>query len=212
MNISYAITVHNEHNEIDRLLSILSEYTQEEDEIVVLRDENTTEEVVSILEKYEDIVECEYSHNNVHALNRDFASHKNHLSLLCRNEYQFQIDADEYPSTELVILLPEILEMNAGIDLIFIPRVNTVDGLTQQHIDRWGWRVNESGWVNWPDWQWRIFRNTLEIYWINRVHERLVGYETYTHLPEDETYCLYHPKDIERQVKQNELYSEITGG
>ncbi len=209
MNISYAITVHNEHEELDKLLSILSEYIRPEDEIVVLQDDNTTEEVLYTLDKYEDIVPCDYSWDNVHSLNRDFATHKNYLTSLCSREYEFQIDADEYPADELVAYLPEILEMNHGIDLILVPRINTVSGLTEHYINRWGWEVNERGWVNWPDWQWRIFRINSDIYWINRVHERLVGYETYTHLPEDKRYCLYHPKEIERQVQQNEMYESI---
>ena len=209
MNVSFAITTCNENEELDRLLSILSEYIGDDDEVVVLRDVGTTEEVVSVLEKFENIFDCDFKHDNIHDLAKDFASHKNHLNSLCTRDYIFQIDADEYPSEDLLQILPQILELNKGIDLILVPRINTVNGLTEDHINRWGWRVNDSGWVNFPDYQWRIYRNDSEIYWINRVHERIVGFDTFTELPAEEEFCLYHPKDIERQVAQNELYGEI---
>ena len=48
--------------------------------------------------------------------------------------------------------LKQILEIN-DVDLIWIPRVNTIDGMTQEDIQQWGWRVTEKGWVNYPDYQ-----------------------------------------------------------
>ena len=209
MKISYAITVHNEHEELATLLSVLSEYIRDEDEIVILRDVNITEEVITVHEKFEEVLDCEYRHDNEHALNRDFASHKNYLNSLCTGEYIFQIDADEYPSNDLIEQLPELLAMNPSTDLYLIPRINTVDGLTADHINRWNWDINDNGWVNFPDNQSRIYKNTSDIYWINMVHERIVGYKTYATLPPMEEYCLFHPKQIARQVAQNELYAEI---
>jgi hypothetical protein len=41
------------------------------------------------------------------------------------------------------------------------------------------------------------------------VHERIVGYNTLSVLPAEEQYCLYHPKQIERQEKQNAYYDTI---
>jgi hypothetical protein len=40
-----------------------------------------------------------------------------------------------------------------------VPRVNTVKGITQEHIQKWGWIVDNQGRVNWPDLQWRIYAN-----------------------------------------------------
>ena len=71
------------------------------------------------------------------------------------------------------------------------------------------WRVDEKGWVNWPDFQWRIYKNHPKIKWVNKVHEVLEGYETWANLHEDEQFALYHPKDIERQVKQNNYYETL---
>ena len=85
----------------------------------------------------------------------------------------------------------------------------TVNGLTQEHINKWGWRVNTKGWVNFPDYQWRIYRNNAKIKWVNKVHEVLTGYETHADLPPNKEWCLLHPKDIERQEKQNSYYETL---
>jgi hypothetical protein len=140
---------------------------------------------------------------------RHFANWKNKLTSFCTGDYIFQIDADEIPHEKLIEVLPEILEENIECDIIMVPRVNTVKGLTQEHIQKWGWRVDEKGWVNWPDEQWRIYKNKPEIYWVNKVHERLEGFKVWTHLPIIEEFALYHPKTIEKQEKQNNLYNNL---
>ena len=92
---------------------------------------------------------------------------------------------------------------------MLVPRVNTVDGLTQDHIQQWGWSVNESGWVNWPDYQWRIYKNSKDIKWVNKVHEKLHGFKTWSLIPEMEKLALYHHKTIKRQEKQNNFYNTL---
>lgn len=121
----------------------------------------------------------------------------------------FQIDADEIPSEYLMENIHEFLEYNKDVDLFFIPRINTVDGLTKEHIKKWKWNVNELGWVNFPDYQTRLYRRTSEIEWQGKVHERVVGYNTLSVLPAEQNYCLYHHKKIERQEKQNDYYATI---
>jgi phosphoribosylamine-glycine ligase len=105
--------------------------------------------------------------------------------------------------------VPYILEINPEVDVFLVPRVNTVEGLTQEHIRQWRWMVNEKGWVNFPDYQWRIYRNTPNIKWKNKVHEVLEGHKTSTLLPAEEEYCLYHPKTIDRQERQNNYYDTL---
>ena len=123
-------------------------------------------------------------------------------------DYIFHLDADEIPHEILMAQIHTILEMN-DVDLVWLPRVNTVEGLTQEWIQRWGWRVTEKGWVNYPDYQARVFRNREDIRWTRKVHEYIDGCKTYAHLPPHEELSLYHPKTIEKQIKQNELYSNI---
>ena len=206
MTISYAITVHNELEELTRLLDFLNNNIREEDEIIVQYDEDgVTQEVVEyldIMRNMHEIVVVEFP------LNKDFASYKNNLKKHCTKDFIFQIDADEIPTEYLVRWLPKVLEDNP-VDIIFVPRVNTVDGLTQQHIDKWRWNVNEKGWVNWPDYQTRIYKNTEDVTWMNKVHEKITGYDTFSNFPAEEQWSLYHPKQIDRQEKQNQFYETI---
>jgi glycosyltransferase involved in cell wall biosynthesis len=197
-SISYAITACNEHRELSLLLEVLRNNIRQEDEIVVQLDSNATEEVRTVAKDYIEF-----------PLNKDFASFKNNLSKHCTKDYIFQIDADEYPHTHLIANLADIVEYNQTIDVFLVPRINTVSELTEQHIQKWGWRVDDKGWINFPDYQWRIWKNKNSIKWINKVHERLDGFQEYSVLPQSEEYCLFHPKDIARQEKQNALYQTI---
>jgi len=206
MKISYAITVCNEREEIKRLISFLLKHKREEDEIVVQQDSAELDGAVYtylVGQKLKDNINfIEYP------LNKDFAQFKNNLTQHCTGDYIFQIDADEIPNEFLIENLPFILKEN-GIDLIYVPRVNTVEGLTYEHVQKWRWNVNEKGWVNWPDQQSRIYKNSPEIRWEGKVHEKIVGVKTITAFPNEEVYALYHPKQIERQEKQNEFYETI---
>ena len=208
VNVTYAITVCNEINEITKLINFLHPRIQSEDEILIQYDEGgVTDDVRGYLRIINDL------HDNVNVigfpLNKDFASYKNNLKNHAKGIFIFQIDADELPNEYLITNMHDLLEANKDIDLFFVPRVNTVEGLTNEHIQKWRWNVNEKGWVNWPDVQTRIYRRTSEIEWEGKVHERIKGYNTMTYLPLEEDFALYHPKDIERQEKQNELYETI---
>jgi len=215
MKISYAITVCNEFLEIQRLVTFLLSHKRPQDEIVIqmdlsLDDLNTQPEekkqVFAYIMKHQEQGHCRVIFN---PLNRDFSSFKNHLTQQCKGDYIFQIDADEIPAEDLIQTLPEILELNPEMDIYLVPRVNTVEGLTPEHIAKWGWNVTDTGWVNWPDFQWRIWKNKPEIKWVNKVHERLDGFKTYTMLPDVEYFALYHPKTIDKQEKQNSYYDTL---
>ena len=205
MKLSYAIPVCNEHVELERLLSFLRRTVEEGDEIVVQCDQgNTTIEVSRVLNSYADRIKVIRF-----PLNGHFSNFKNNLKDHCTGDWIFQIDADELPHENLIVNLKPIIEANNEIDMLLVPRVNTVEGLTQEHIQKWGWRVDEKGWVNYPDSQYRIWKNTSEIKYKNKVHEVLEGYLNFASLPEHETYSLYHPKDITRQEYQNKFYEML---
>jgi len=208
MKITYGITVCNEFVEIQRLVEFLLKHKRPQDNIVVLFDQkNGTQEIASWLTKKNILPNFQFWRGL--DFNGHFADWKNKLIEYCDGDYIFQIDADEIPHESLINNLPLILESNPDNEVYLVPRVNTVDGLTQQHILKWQWRVNDKGWVNWPDYQWRIWKNKPEIRWKNKVHEVLNGYKTYAPLPEIEGAALYHPKDIKRQEKQNAYYSTL---
>jgi len=208
MKISYAITVCNEHKEIEKLLTFLFEHKRKEDQVVVQMDTSATKEVWNACEKFENNPFDEYKLTEC-ALNKNFAAYKNNLNKNCDGDWIFQIDADEIPNEYLLEALPFILETNSDVEAYWVPRVNTVAGITDEHIAKWGWKVNEDGWVNFPDWQMRLFRNKETIYWIKPVHEQLKGYTKFANLPAEEKFALYHPKNIGRQELQNAFYETI---
>ena len=199
--ISYAITACNEHDELVRLLSQLEAHISSDDEIIVQLDTSATTEVRIALEKFKSITVTEFP------LNKDFATFKNNIKKFATKDYIIYIDADEYPNNDLISYLPTILEMNPEVDMYYVPRWNTVEGLTKEHIQKWGWNVDPYSRVNWPDLQSRICKNKPELEWVGKVHERIQGYKTVSRLPEQ--FYLQHPKTIEKQEKQNKLYETI---
>ena len=206
MKISYSILTHNETDSLVELIEFLTKNKDEKDEIVILDDYSDNEKTKEILDTMCSIHEIKFEQRN---LNQDFSSQKNYLKNMCTGDYIFNLDADELPNKWLMRNIKSILESNLSIDLYWVPRVNTVDGITQEHIDKWGWRVDEKGWVNFPDYQGRIWRNRPNILWKNKVHEVLTGYKEHTFLPAEEQFSFYHPKTIDRQVKQNLFYEGI---
>jgi len=205
IKISYAIPVCNEHTELERLLGLLIENKREADEVIVQYDQgNTTKEVFDVLDKYANRI-----FTIGFPLKGNFAAFKNNLKAHCRGSWIFQIDADEYLKPEFIKALPEILADNPNVHLFLLPRINTVEGLTQEHIKRWRWRVDDNGRVNFPDYQTRILQNSPKINWASKVHEVLTGHENFSLLPAEEFYCLIHPKTIDRQERQNNYYNTI---
>ena len=208
MKISYGITVHNEADELNKLLEFLIHKTQEEDEIVICVD-GEDDGVRFVLDSWTQ----QYAHAKTikiyqRKLEGDFSAQKNSVIENCSGDYIFHIDADEIPHENLIDILPKMIETN-DVDLVWVPRVNTVEGFTDEHCVKWGWRVNDKGWINYPDYQARIFRNDEKIRWVKPVHEHIIGCKTYAHLPSQEELSLYHHKTIEKQEQQNELYSTI---
>ena len=208
MKISYGITVHNEADELFKLTDLLINKIDDEDEIVICVDGND-EKVKLVLENLQKTYQ--WNSNIIiyqRKLDGNFAEHKNSVIEKSTGDYIFHIDADEYPHNFLVLQLKPIIEMNEGVDLIWIPRVNTVDGFTDEDVKRWGWKISEKGWVNYPDYQARVFRNDETIRWTRPLHEYITGCKTYAHLPPQEELSLYHPKTKEKQEQQNKFYMD----
>jgi glycosyltransferase involved in cell wall biosynthesis len=215
VSISYCVTACNEHKELDKLLFVLLEKMKSEDEIVLQVDsDNVTVEVIDVINKH--MLEASNSSKIrliAFPLNKDFSSFKNNAYKECSKDYIFQIDADEYPSETLIDNIHDILELNPTVELFLIPRINTVSGLTEAHIQKWGWRLDENGWVNYPDYQTRISKNTPEIHFVGKVHERLIKANNSAlindFLPTHHDLDLIHEKDIDRQERQNYFYQNI---
>lgn len=212
LKISYLIGVHNEGSAylkplFDKLLTSIDD----NDEVVVVDDCSDEETTIKCLAEYSDKVKV-----ITHKFEGDFSEHKNFMIEQCSGHYIFNIDGDEMPAPSLIKTLKELLINNEEVDLFYVPRINIVNGLTSEDIQKWGWQVNENQWINYPDYQGRIFKNSPNIRWEGKVHEKIVGNSTHAPLPAyDEfnvpvvSYCLLHVKDIDRQRKQNLLYQNL---
>lgn len=210
MSITYAITACDEILELDRLLTILQANINAEDQIYVQCDTNKfSTNMNNILVKHDVVYSCKNFNGN-------FSEYKNQIYQHCNGEWIFFIDADEYPSIVLLESIHSILDAAVDVDVIAIPRINTVEGIDNEHMSKWGWKETqliiggiEVDVINFPDYQWRIQRNKDSIRWINKIHEVLNGFSSFARLPMDPDYCLFHPKDIEKQERQNQLYSNL---
>ena len=206
MKISFAITVCNELEEIKKLVPFLLENKRIQDEIVVLYDnKNGNPEVLEYLLTFNKLPNVQTWRG--FDFENNFADWKNKLTDYCTGDYIFQLDADEMISKYMVQNINVIIGMNPDVDLYYLPRINTVEGITQEHINKWGWNVDEKGHINFPDFQGRVFKKELK--WSGNVHERIVGSKKYSLLPEDFVYCIQHYKTIERQEKQNNYYDTL---
>ena len=118
------------------------ENKRQEDEIVVLFDStNGTSEVETFLTHYTKD-NFDWFTWDKYAFDGHFANMKNKLTSLCSGDYIFQIDADEMISEWCAKNIGMVLQYNP-VDVLLVPRINTVKGLTQEHIQKWRWRVNE---------------------------------------------------------------------
>jgi len=207
MKISYGITVHNESKELNTLLEILVHKSDTEDEIIIVQD-GDDKEVGEVISKWmNETLDWKGIYWHTRKLDGNFSDQKNYVIEQCTGDYIFHIDADEYPHETLLEQLKQILEIN-DVDLLWIPRVNTVEGFTDEDVQKWGWRISEQGWVNYPDYQARVFRNRDDIKWTRPLHEYITGCDTYSHLPPHEALSLYHPKTKEKQEQQNKFYMD----
>lgn len=206
MKISFAITVCNELDEIKKLVPFLLEHKRVEDEIVILFDEtNGNKEVLDFLLPFN----IKPNVQTWRGLDWDnnFADWKNKLNEYCTGDYIFQLDADEMITEFLIKNVTEIIDGNSEVDLFYLARINTVAGITMEHINKWRWNLDKEGRINFPDYQGRIFKSNLK--WEGKVHERISGAKYYAVLPLEEEYCLIHHKTINKQEAQNNFYNTI---
>jgi hypothetical protein len=206
MKISFAITVCNELDEIKRLIPLLLEHKGIQDEIVILFDEkNGNKDVLDFILPYN-------IKPNVQVWrgldwDNNFADWKNKLNDYCIGDYIFQLDSDETVSEFLIKNIGEIIKENSEVELFYLARINTVSGITMEHINKWRWNLDKEGRINFPDYQGRVYKSNLK--WEGKVHEKISGAKYYAVLPLDEEYCIQHHKTIERQNKQNIFYQSI---
>lgn len=216
MKISYLITCHNETLELLELVEKLKshiDFYAPNDEVVILDDHSDNPETKRILNNA-----SKYGFTVVqHALNKNFAEHKNYGGKRCVGDYIVQLDADEYLWPSFLTNMQELLRVNPKTELFRVPRVNIVRGATTQDAAMWGWDLStipeyfgDVPIVNWShgDYQSRIYKNNLKIQWNKPLHETITGAEFVSQLPKDVEWSIIHDKTIQRQLSQNKFYNE----
>lgn len=208
IKISYCITVYNEFEEIQRLINILLDYKQPDDEICVLFDGKGPQEVLDYLESIEDKLAV----LDIGEFGNNFADWKNRICEQATGDWIWNLDSDEFPHENLITNIHQILNFNPSVEAYWVPRVNTLYGNPEeitQYVEEQRWYMDEDGKINFPDFQLRLFRNKESIKWDGNVHETVKGYKTVTRLPYEEEFSIYHPKTLDRQKLQNELYAKL---
>lgn len=202
--LSYAILLYQEKETFQKLMNQLYRIPHSFEVRVVL--DGDRPEMLELLEYYKK------AHPNFYyerrSLNKNFSAQRNFIAAHCQGDYIVRIDADE--------LMPEEILQNIDLylnkfdqeeyDAIWMPRINFSGAISPELIARDRLKINDKGWVNWPDMQLKIYRNSPSLSWINTVHERLVGSKKEYHFPQEEKYAIWHDKPAEALKASNAYY------
>lgn len=163
-----------------------------------------TPEVTTVIEKYKE-------HVSVHerAFDGNFSEQRNYHLSKCTGDFIFVLDPDEIPQESVIPKARKMCE-HGLTDLIFIPRINICPGYTEEWVRSHGFQVNEAGWINWPDYQGRVFKNDPTIRWGNNLHEKIEGAVKPTGLEAHPVNALWHVKTVEVQDRSKVLYDSLT--
>lgn len=137
MFLSYLVTCHNETHDLEKLLSTLIASKKDDHEIVLVDDFSDNPETIAIIEKYKNDLRV-YQHK----LDKNYGAHKNYGISMCKGQWIFQLDADEYPTPLLLENIDAILESNGHNEVIWLPRLNYFSGVTEHDIKTWGWKCS----------------------------------------------------------------------
>ena len=193
MKITYSIQVCNESRELYSLLNFLIKVMDKHDNIHVVVDSlHKTDKVDKVIEHFKD---------KISVFERPFDTfYKNccYHGEVATGDYTFLIDADEMPQEKLIADLKNIITETEA-EIFFIPRINIQPGITQSYIDHYKFNINEAGWINWPDYQGRLYKNCEYITWTDELHTKLTGSEKVHGIVAKPELALWHIKSIEKQ-------------
>lgn len=195
-SISYCIAVAFEYEKESffRLINFLKENINlEEDEICVIID--ITKDNKSFIDEINKIKEIK---TFLFDFKYNWADLKNFKIKCAKKEYIFDLDSDELPSIDLLKIAKKVLSLKK--DLYMIPRINTVFGLTEEYKQEFNYFPDERGYINFPDYQLRLFKNNKKIFWEGKVHETLKGYTNYVVLSPEPKISILHDKDIKKEL------------
>lgn len=178
------------------------------------KNKDSNDNILLLFDSSEDTVpDCykKYAQTYYKKLDYSYSEHRNYALGFCKNDYSLFLDSDERIPKALMRNLKGIIYNNDYPDLILLPRLNIVKGLTQEYSRLFGYRVTDKEIVNWDggDYQTRLFKNGIGLKWTGNLHERIYAdpsYTTYT-LPIHPDNAIIHEKTLEKQIKNNENYN-----
>jgi len=194
MKITYSIQVCNESRELYSLLNFLIKVIDGDDNIHVVVDSlHKTDKVDKVIENFKDkITVFERPFDN-------FYENATYHTTVSTGEYTFLIDADEMPQEMLIKNIKKVIDEEKS-EIIWVPRINIHPGATQEFLDYCGqFKMNEVGWINWPDYQSRIYKKCEHVKWSNQMHIKLEGSDKVTFLKPIPYLALWHIKSVEKQ-------------
>lgn len=193
MKLTYTIQVCNESRELFSLLGFLTRVIDEEDEInVVVDSAHTTEKVERVLGHFKE---------GINIFKRPFDNFRENAQFhieKAKGEYIFGIDADEIPRESLIKNIKRIIEQT-GAEIIAVPRINIHPDITEEDAKEFGFNVNEVGFINWPDYQMRVYKNCDYIKWTDELHTKLTGTDKVVGIKAMPEMALWHIKSMDKQ-------------
>lgn len=83
--------------------------------------------------------------------------------------------------------------------------------LSEEQINEFNYKVEFLiPFVNYPDYQGRIYKNVERIHYERKLHERITGNITETYIPSDQyVLSLMHKKTVKEQLETNKRYNEL---
>jgi hypothetical protein len=166
MSITYAITINDELNSVKRLMHSLDLCRAKDSEIIAIhcyREESDLDsadyaEIKDYMIENTDTY-CNYKFKD------NIADLKNYILSLSTKDYVFLLDADEYLTTQTLALWNQVIKNEPEYEVFWTPRINIIENMTEKQRQELGLKLNERGWINWPDNQPRIFKNNKNIKW-----------------------------------------------
>lgn len=148
--LTFAITACNEINELKKLVAtIANSFDKNICDIKIFLDiNNSNEHMNNVISTILNVDHHILFHENALRLipikfNSDFSEFKNQIIDYCDSDYIFQIDADELPSEYLIKTLPAIIDENPDLEIMYVPRINTVDNITDDLVKKWHWNISK---------------------------------------------------------------------
>lgn len=178
--ISLCMISLNEEAFIGRALKNVSPYV---DEIIVV-DGGSTDKTVKIAKEFGARVFYKKWAN-------DFAKQRNYSLKKATKDWILVMDCDEYYEKKLLADLIYLTKNNLDLDVFLFARKNYIDG-----------KLTE----NYPDRQFRFFKNNRKIKYVYKVHEVPIGWRRVAFISD---YHIIHRKTSVRQNQQNHYYEGL---